>query len=724
MLRMRQFNLPGMLFIPLLILLFILLGCSTATGVAPSIQEGSVERIVDADSSRWLFGYWMMDVNDDHTGIEATPVRTIQTHFNVRTFLEDSPCQYCLSIGAIHPGPGTLDVNITLKHPFPGNSYLTWFDVRGIAIFPGSKNFPASGLVMNDATLGDAEVMNPDGYTRLFNEVEYAAGTKPNQLFEYSPGKYTTGGPFNSTVNAFKYFYTDFQNRNYFATTDVVTVKYKIELPDGPLTFSYAVDASWMAPSKNLPTVPDDFPPYANCVEAYALSAEYAGNDDILTNCVGASENLEVYVFDHQNEGPFGQTVRFECPELFDGFVNGEFINQVGDTYVYRGELIYQKESTPPGLYRVLIEVTDKKSSPVVHHIAYQIVYIVVIEEIPPVAKAEYIGPTPLTVGAQAEFLSLYYDSNGWDDVVKAEWDFDGDGVYEETGYVLLAYHTYDSPGIYAVQHKVTDVCDEEDILDEPLMVEVVKGGVEITLPEDTDYKKIGRTYTYASDEMLFNTLPVDITDTDGPWDFTTFPLPNQFNKRKTLAKDDPEVSGVAIWFNPDSEYFLKIWGSIYDIKDGMFYQVEEHNVVQDVLKMWGVYEPLDLGPVAFPSPVVIPFPININTSVHKDIGLPGVATFTYDYKALGEGEITVPYNGGTVYDALMMRVFIKIETKGDFNASGLIYEFLEDDGKSVAMVAAINRPGSGEFHFDESTLMFYDTGIVSVNALCKIEDG
>jgi PKD repeat protein len=169
--------------------------------------------------------------------------------------------------------------------------------------------------------------------------------------------------------------------------------------------------------------------------------------------------------------------------------------------------LIYQKESTPPGLYRVLIEVTDKKSSPVVHHIAYQIVYIVVIEEIPPVAKAEYIGPTPLTVGAQAEFLSLYYDSNGWDDVVKAEWDFDGDGVYEETGYVLLAYHTYDSPGIYAVQHKVTDVCDEEDILDEPLMVEVVKGGVEITLPEDTDYKKIGRTYTYASDEMLFRLI-------------------------------------------------------------------------------------------------------------------------------------------------------------------------------------------------------------------------
>jgi hypothetical protein len=69
-----------------------------------------------------------------------------------------------------------------------------------------------------------------------------------------------------------------------------------------------------------------------------------------------------------------------------------------------------------------------------------------------------------------------------------------------------------------------------------------------------------------------------------------------------------------------------------------------------------------------------------------------------------------------------MVRVFIKVETSGSFNASGLIYEWLEDDGKSVALIGAMNRPNKPEYHFDEKTLTFFDNGIVSVNALDTIE--
>ena len=176
------------------------------------------------------------------------------------------------------------------------------------------------------------------------------------------------------------------------------------------------------------------------------------------------------------------------------------------------------------------------------------------------------------------------------------------------------------------------------------------------------------------------------------------------------------------MWYNPASEYFYKFYGQIYDIT-GSFYQVEEHNEIQDVLKIWGIYEPDGLGPVAFPSPIVVPFPIDINTDVHDEIGIPGYASFIYYYKVLGEGPVIVPYDGITTYESLMVRIYLKIEAPDGFNGSALMYEWLEDDGKSVALVAAVNRPTVPEYHFDETTLTYYPDGIVSVNALATIDD-
>ncbi|GAB4388021.1 MAG: hypothetical protein Kow0025_04900 [Thermodesulfovibrionales bacterium] len=61
-------------------------------------------------------------------------------------------------------------------------------------------------------------------------------------------------------------------------------------------------------------------------------------------------------------------------------------------------------------------------------------------------------GVTPLAVN----FTAAASDTDGY--IVKYEWDFDGDGVYDEdTGAVETAYHLYDSAGTFNARVRATD---------------------------------------------------------------------------------------------------------------------------------------------------------------------------------------------------------------------------------------------------------------------------
>jgi hypothetical protein len=131
---------------------------------------------------------------------EILPVHEVQTHYNILMLLEKSVCINCVKIGGITPsGTGTILVDIEIKHPFasPG---LTGFDVRGIAMFNGTKQFPVANVVTSNKAVHEAELVNADGFTTLNNITTEGSG--PGGIRGCQQGNLAQGTP-DSTLNGF-----------------------------------------------------------------------------------------------------------------------------------------------------------------------------------------------------------------------------------------------------------------------------------------------------------------------------------------------------------------------------------------------------------------------------------------------------------------------------------------------------------------------------------------
>jgi hypothetical protein len=76
---------------------------------------------------------------------------------------------------------------------------------------------------------------------------------------------------------------------------------------------------------------------------------------------------------------------------------------------------------------------------------------------------------------------------------------------------------------------------------------------------------------------------------------------------------------------------------------------------------------------------------------------------------------VTVPYDGIPA-ECVVVRYELAIDTP-DVKGSALVYEWLLDDGTSVAIVAALNK--ETESNYDPVTLEI--TGIATYNALSAI---
>jgi hypothetical protein len=235
------------------LLAMVLLGCAGST-VPSTPQLDSLQEIANpsessfVETSHQLWSYQLVHV--DLSGLagarsEIIPLRQVSSHFNVLSWLEQSPCGNCVKITKIQPsGNGTLLVDVELQHPFI-NLNLTGFDVRGIVMFNASHSFPESGLTISDRSLGDGELVNADGYTSLYNPTTIGHG------FEgYLKGKLSTTQVPDATLNGYKRHISPNigNSRNYFLAGDKVTATYEIDMPDGPFVFGYAVDASWAPP--------------------------------------------------------------------------------------------------------------------------------------------------------------------------------------------------------------------------------------------------------------------------------------------------------------------------------------------------------------------------------------------------------------------------------------------------------------------------------------------
>jgi len=102
-----------------------------------------------------------------------------------------------------------------------------------------------------------------------------------------------------------------------------------------------------------------------------------------------------------------------------------------------------------PGSYPVVLKVSDDDSA---EGISVKIVYISVM---PPVADFTWTPTSPIS-GEMVTFdASDSFDPDG--SIVLYEWDWDGDGVFDESNTTHIAFHSWFQPGSYFVALRVTD---------------------------------------------------------------------------------------------------------------------------------------------------------------------------------------------------------------------------------------------------------------------------
>ncbi len=287
-------------------------------------------------------GYFQLTADPSRETLDVVPLRETAMHLNARRFLEPPPLVY-LSLEHLEFNGNHITADIGLRHPFIGLNEFTGFDVCGVFISNGSKA-DLEDPELRMTTEGDTRLLNPDGFTRWWNPLEFPAdGT----MFSYHDGLLGTPdavGNYNATINGYKFFcdaltdptadvgILDPAGRNIFSAGQKNVRRYELELGDDGLVFNYAVDASWQFPTGPYPwSVPDDFGINANRPEAWHVSVTELDNtlwNDGLSN--GGNLSLSIDVWDHYNADL--NTVKIESGGNFDPVAEASAIGG-GDGY-------------------------------------------------------------------------------------------------------------------------------------------------------------------------------------------------------------------------------------------------------------------------------------------------------------------------------------------------------------------------------------------------------
>lgn len=244
----------------------------------------------EGDSSRIIWGLWDVIIYKDGRS-EVTPIRQGSFHLNALQFLEP-PVLKGLSISdTVVDVPGNLvKTDVVLTHPFPGMNQFMGFDVRGIVLMPGSQ-IPFSDPSLIFSGPDEPKLLNPDGLTRWWNPKEFP-GTGIFGFKEGLLGKKGGAGVFTATLNGYKYFADGLapkqkvwempaNKRGVFSAGASNRRYYEISFgakQSDFLKFQYAIDASWINPSKPNPESPMDFPISANAPEGCAISVNIVEN--------------------------------------------------------------------------------------------------------------------------------------------------------------------------------------------------------------------------------------------------------------------------------------------------------------------------------------------------------------------------------------------------------------------------------------------------------------
>jgi len=216
----------------LVLLLTAVLGCSGGgSPVAPEMGELTPARDVDS-TGHVIWGAWDFTVDRDTLDITIEPMRSME-HYNITQFVMPPNCNDCIQmlVEDVDLTNNIFSVRVILRNP----TSLAGYDVRGIVfIKPGQ------------------ELLSADNWTALHDQ----------------PGNYDR--------NPFQAFAKEWVSRC-FAAGATNSATYRLVLPPGNMSVSFAVDASWPEP----------------CPEPYEMKV--ANGIDFLDNFGSYSEKLDVY---------------------------------------------------------------------------------------------------------------------------------------------------------------------------------------------------------------------------------------------------------------------------------------------------------------------------------------------------------------------------------------------------------------------------------------------
>jgi hypothetical protein len=289
----RLFYLSG-----LALLFALVLGCS-GIGNSPASprpidlqsNQASVQQ-----NGRILWGLWHVDIDPVTLYAQVTPLRGVQFNANVTQFLQPPFSKTNMLSFKINPGStpstGYFEVDVIIKHPFPGLNQYRGFDVRGILIADGSVqgNHDSS---LTYAGEDETHLVNADGWTRWWNPTEF---TSFNSIFGFTSGKLAPMVKPSATLNGYKYYADELSTTGDISTLDIsqrgsfgaypgintrqFNIQFAMSGGKPVLSFNYAVDAGWSEPDPAFkPAYPiEAFNYSANCQEAYSLNCGFDGS--------------------------------------------------------------------------------------------------------------------------------------------------------------------------------------------------------------------------------------------------------------------------------------------------------------------------------------------------------------------------------------------------------------------------------------------------------------
>jgi uncharacterized delta-60 repeat protein len=229
-------------------------------------------------------------------------------------------------------------------------------------MFNGSHEFPISGRTISDPALGDGAVLNPDGYTALYNGSTVTAPC--GDLQKYFQGELATWMVPDSDINGYKNFITDIpsNNRNAFYAGTSVVRSLSLQLPTGSFVIGYAVDVSRDPPISTPVDDPlTDFDLNANCTEPWKVIVTEEPVGKGLTD-KGGQTKLLIDVYDWQGKDTYHDPI-VECPEIFGGFLTGTWVSD-GFDYSRYEVTVSNDNLASVGNYLCLVGVVAIENNP------------------------------------------------------------------------------------------------------------------------------------------------------------------------------------------------------------------------------------------------------------------------------------------------------------------------------------------------------------------------